>query len=178
MGPINVSVRGNRWIIVFTDCFTKYTVVRALPKAEAELVAQALEKSVIFMIGMPDELLSDNGKQFTSQLIEELSKRTQIQRFSTTYWPQGNLVVERVNRTLGDMLSKYTNKKMDDWDKYLAGVTYAYNTTIHHTTNETPFFMMFGRDPKTPGDWSLTVIPPKPFPLHLRRNEPHGLAKL
>ena len=66
MEPINISARGNRWIIVFTDCFTKYAVVKALPKAEAELVAQALEKSIIFMIGTLDELLSNNGKQFMS----------------------------------------------------------------------------------------------------------------
>ena len=69
--------------------------------------------------------------------------------------------MERVNRTLGDMLSKYTNEKMDNWDEYLAGVTYVYNTAVHHTTNKTPFFMMFGRNPRTPGDWSLTVIPLK-----------------
>uniref|UniRef100_A0A8R1HRD1 Integrase catalytic domain-containing protein n=1 Tax=Caenorhabditis japonica TaxID=281687 RepID=A0A8R1HRD1_CAEJA len=44
-------------------------------------------------------------------------------------------------------MSKYVNKDHTDWDTILPFTTFSYNNTVHSTTGETPFFMVFGRDP-------------------------------
>ena len=56
--------------------------------------------------------------------------------------------MERFNRTLVAMMRKFVNEDCDNWDKFLPYLIYAYNTTPSKVTGETPFRLMFGRDPK------------------------------
>ena len=94
---------------------------------------------------------SDNGKAFVGDLTNELMKRSHIaQAHSTTYHPQTNVLVDRQNRTLVNMLRVYRSRYMTDWDKYLPQVVGAYNSTQHSTTGISPFMMLTGKERAMP----------------------------
>ena len=69
---------------------------------------------------------------------------------TTAYHPQANGATERFNQTLANSLSHYVQESQKDWDQWIPYVVFAYNTTPHTSTGETPFFLMYGRDPEVP----------------------------
>ena len=88
-----------------------------------------------------------------SALAKEVYRLLRVKKVSTAaYRPQTNGLVERFNRTLAAMLSMYVNSKHTDWDRYLPYVTFAYNTTAHSATKESPFFLLYGRQARMPID--------------------------
>ena len=74
---------------------------------------------------------------------------------TTPYHPECNGQVERINQTLFNAISMYTAKHQEDWDLYVPGFCFAYNTSIHAAINENPYFMPFGRDAPLPVDTTL-----------------------
>ena len=54
----------------------------------------------------------------------------------------------RYNQTLCSSLVKYVNDNQDDWDRFIDRVLFAYRTTVSKSTNQTPFFLAFGKNPK------------------------------
>ena len=82
-----------------------------------------------------------------------LYKNLNIDKIRTTaFHPQTDGLVERVNRTLKSMLASYTNDNPTDWDNFLPYLTFAYNTSVQTSTNETPHYLLFGCDPIEPQD--------------------------
>ena len=103
--------------------------------------------------GVPEEVLTDLGTNFLSKTIDELYKQLGVKRKRTTaYRPCCDGLVERFNRTLGDMLASYVSKGSKNWDEFVSHATFAYNTAVHAGTWYTPHYLMFGRDPKEPED--------------------------
>ena len=100
--------------------------------------------------GVPRELLSDQAGNFLSELMQEVCKLMGVKKLNTSgYHPQCNGLVERFNSTLIQMLAKVT-KNPKDWDQCLPYVVYAYHTTAQESTKESPFFLLYGRDPQIP----------------------------
>ena len=102
----------------------------------------------------PTIVQSDNGGEFIgSELTEWLGELGVRAINSSAYHLQSQGRVERFNKTiereLGKRIAEVNNKQ---WIDYLANANRAYNCTVHSTTNQTPFRVMFGRDP--PFQWS------------------------
>ena len=77
-----------------------------------------------------------------------IHKHLNVQQLQTSsFHPQTNGLTERFNKTLVGILSMYVSAHQKDWDELLPFASYAYNTSTHPSTNESPFFLMFGRDP-------------------------------
>ena len=149
LGPLRVSESGNKYIIIFTDHFTKWTAAVAMPDQLAATVADALVEHVILCVGPMHTLASDQGTNFLSQVVEEVCELFGTRQMqSVAYRPQTQGLVERFNRTLLSMLRCYVNQDCEDWDKFLPYLIYAYNTSPNRVTGDTPFRLMFGRDPK------------------------------
>lgn len=107
-GPFPKSMNGFTCIIVISDYFTKFTEIFPLRNIDAETVAETLFKGWIKRYGCPQEIHSDQGAQFESQLFREMCKVLQINKTHTTsYHPRFDGMIIRFNRTFKDSLSKY-----------------------------------------------------------------------
>ena len=149
LGPLRVTEDGNKYIIIFTDHFTKWTAAVAMPDQLARTVAEALVEKVILCVGPMHTLASDQGTNFLSQIVSEICDLFGTRQMqSVAYRPQTQGLVERFNRTLLSMLRCFVDDECDDWDKYLPYLIYAYNTSPNRVTGDTPFRLMYGRDPK------------------------------
>jgi transposase InsO family protein len=151
LGPLPVTPQGYRYILTFTDHFTKWVEAFPIKTATAGEVAQHFVESIICKFGAPDCLLMDRGKAFIGELMEEVNKFLEVRMLRTSgYHPQTNGLTERFNKTLMSMLSMYTGAHQRDWDQYIPYVLHAYRTSVHDSTGETPFFLNHGFDPKMP----------------------------
>ena len=156
MGPLPPSVRGNRYILVITNLFTKWVEAFPLKETSSETLARVLLNEVICRFGTPEVLHSDQGKNLWSNLIQSLCDLLGIQRTNTTaYHPHGNGQTERFNCTLEAMLAKVLQDDSTHWDDHIPQVLFAYRTAVHTSTRFTPFSLLFGRTPNLPVDVML-----------------------
>ena len=157
---------GNKYAVVFIDYLTKWVEVFAVPDQTAETVARLFVEGVVCRHGVPQELLSDHGGNFLSELMQEVCRLMGMKKLNTLgYHPQCNGLVERFNSTLIQMLVKVT-KNPKDWDRCLPYVVYAYHTTAQESTKESPFFLLYVRDPQIPTVEALSV-PSAPYTVEL-----------
>jgi transposase InsO family protein len=150
---LDTSKKGNRYILVITDYFTKWTDAFALKRHTAPIVAETLMFKFIAQHGAPKQIHSDQGPEFESNLYKELARLLQISKYRTTpYRPQSDGQVERFNRTLLNMLSAFVSERADDWDTHIPLLMMAYRSAVHASTGCTPFSMMYGREMNLPVD--------------------------
>lgn len=160
MGPLPTTNRGNRYILVLIDYFTKWPEAFALPDQTAETVADALISNVFSRFGVPLELHSDQGRNFESEVFQHVMRRLKIEKTRTTpRHPQSDGMVERFNRTIADYLSKYIADDQKDWDCYLPLLLLAYRSAVHDTTGQTPAKLLLGRELRLPVDLVLGSSP-------------------
>eukprot|EP00731_Ephydatia_muelleri_P003753 Em0001g3753a len=153
MGPLPETERGSKYVLVVADYYTKWVEVYGIPNQEATTVAVKLVDEMFCRFSPPEQLHSDQGRQFESQLIKEICNLLHIRKSHTTpYRPQGNGMVERFNRTLLDMLATVEGDHPSDWEMYIRKLCFAYNTSTHSSTGFTPFYLMFGRQASIPVD--------------------------
>ncbi|VDK40536.1 unnamed protein product [Taenia asiatica] len=154
MGPLPLTKRGNRYILVMVDYFTKVAEAEAMQSQDAETVASTFFNRWICQHGVPESVHSDQGPNFESRLFTELCKTLGIRKTRTTQGhPQGNGQVERTNRTLVGLLKAFTKgAKPEDWDLSLGRALLAYRATVHTSTGVSPFKMLTGREMRVPSD--------------------------
>lgn len=137
VGPLPLTESGNRFILTSQDDLTKYSLAFAIPEHEAQTIAKNLV-AIFTNFGIPQSFLSDQGREFMSKLIKELSELFKTKHLSTTpYHPQTNGALERSHLTLKDYLKHYVKPNQTDWDEYLPCLA-----TIHQFTNRPIIHLM------------------------------------
>ena len=120
VGPLQRTARGNKYILTMMDFATRYPEAIPLRKIDATTVAEALCETFT-RLGLPEEILSDQGSNFTSNLMKKVMELLQIHHLKTSpYHPQTDGMLERFHGTLKGMMRKsnipVANK---NWDEYL-----------------------------------------------------------
>ena len=106
LGPFPESESGNRYILVVADYFTRWTEAYPIPDQEASTVAKKLTDEFFFRFSPPEQLHSDQGRNFESAVIADMCKRLAIKKSRTAaYHPQSDGLVERCNRPFLSMLA-------------------------------------------------------------------------
>lgn len=114
---------------------------------------------VICRHGVPEVLISDRGANLLSTLMQEICTLAGIQKVNTTaYHPQTDGLVENFNKTLRAMIVKYCHTYGTNWDEYLPRLLFAYRSKCHSSTLESPFFLLYGPDPRLPTEEALSFI--------------------
>ncbi|KAL5468841.1 hypothetical protein EMCRGX_G029964 [Ephydatia muelleri] len=163
--PFPRTMNGNSYILVVSDYFTRWAEAYAIPNQEAATVADKLVEEFFCRFSIPEQLHSDQGRQFESNLMQEICKLLNMYKSRTTpYHPQSDGLVERLNRTLISMLATSVHEHSGDWDRYLRQLCMAYNTSVQSSTTFTPFFLMFGRQAKLPMDVVYGLTPTEAQP--------------
>ncbi|GBM74824.1 Transposon Ty3-I Gag-Pol polyprotein [Araneus ventricosus] len=153
LGPLPVTAKGNRYVLVLMDYFTKWPEAIPIPDQEASTVAEELVRAWISRYGVPMILHSDQGTNFNSALFTELCKLLGILKTRTTaLHPESDGMVERFNRTILNHLSLFVSKNQTDWDTHLPLFLLAYRSADHEATGCTPADMLFGRTLRLPCD--------------------------
>lgn len=148
-----ITSRGNRYVLVVQDYFSKYVNLYAIPDQRSITVAKCLFENFICEHGIPEMLHTDQGRQFESDLVKHLCQLLGIHKTRTSpYHPQCDGMIERFNRTLIDQLAKSLLQQAGEWDDCLNQVAMAYNTSPHSTTGFTPFFLTHGHEARMPAN--------------------------
>ncbi|KMQ88146.1 integrase core domain protein [Lasius niger] len=136
LGPLPVTLSGNKYLLVTVDCFTKWT-------------------------WSSHRVHTDQGKNFESRLFSELMELLGIRKTRTTaLHPQSDGQVERQHQTLVNYLAKYISSNQKDWDRWVPMFLLAYRSSKHEITEMTPAELYFDRDLRLPVDL-LRGSPPK-----------------
>jgi hypothetical protein len=158
-GEFPMSRNGNKFCLTYCDYFSKYLIAIPLKDKSALTVAQALVEHVYLKIGLVEIEVSDLGREFINEIRSNVHKLLQIQPVrSVAYRPNINAAIERIHRTMHQMLMKVVDTDQRNWDKVLPYVVFAYNNATHSATNFTPYFLVHGRHANLPYDY-LTQHP-------------------
>ncbi len=136
-------------MLVICDYATRSPEAIPLRSIDAENIAEELIK-VFARVGVPQEILADQGSNFTSQLLAELLHVHPIH--TSPYHPQTDGLVGRFNQTLKAMLHKAATTEGEDRDKLVPYLLFAYREVPHVSTGLLPFELLYGRHVRGPLD--------------------------
>ena len=140
-------------VLVITDHFTRYAQAFPSKTQTALTTAKLLWNNFILHYGFPEKIISDQGRNFESELIGHLCQLAGVQKLRTSpYHPQTNRQCERFNGTLLNMLGTLTPEQKKDWKSHVPALVHAYNCTRNTATGFSPYFLLFGREPRLPVD--------------------------
>lgn len=136
------------YLLVITDDYSRYPVVEIVPSTSASIVIPRLEK-VFALFSYPDVIRTDNGPPFQGKAWADFMECIGCaHRKVTPLWPQANGLVEAFNKPLMKAI-RIAHMQGLSYKRELHNFLQAYRVTPHTTTQQTPFRLLFGRDPAT-----------------------------
>jgi hypothetical protein len=144
-------------IYVCVDRFTKMAhFCPTTIQVTAEETARLYLRHVFKHHGLPTDIVSDRGTQFTSRLMSALLDLCDVKsNKSTAFHPQSDGQTERVNQVLEQYLRIFCDYQQDNWYQLLSLAEFAYNNAQHSATQVSPFFANYGYNPRC----TIKVIP-------------------
>lgn len=183
VGPISpTSEKGNKYIFTCECELTKFAIAIPIPDAGAYTTARTFMNEILLKYLLPEEVLMDNGTNFTSELFTNMNKMLNIKKkHITAYNPKANMV-ERLHKTLNAYLRAFTKEDQNNWDEYIVFAIHSYNCTPHTTTKYAPQELLFGTLTQIPTKITKRNIPTYTYDsyideLRIRLKHSHELAK-
>ena len=171
VGPLPVS-QGMTYLFMIIDRFTRWPEVIPLPDAHASTCAEALVHHWIARFGVPENITSDRGRQFTSALWTQCTRLLGIDAHTTTaYHPQANGMVERFHRQLKAALKARTTSP--NWYAELPMVLLGIRSSWRVDPDCSPAELVYGSTLRLPGEFlqplgGRTMEPDSEFLKHLQ----------
>lgn len=157
VGPLPITSTGNVNILTMQDLLTKYCIAVPLKDALATTVAEAFINHFICKYGSPRIVLTDEGRNFISGLMNRVAKRFRIKKLqATAFRPQSNCSLERSHHVSGEYLKQYTDREQE-CDRWINMAMLSYNTSVHEGTNYTPHELVYGDIARMPSSEPLSA---------------------
>ena len=153
LGPLVESKRGNKYILVLIDQFTKWIECYAIPNQTAQTIATVMVDNFISRFGCPNMIHTDQGRNFDGNLFREVCELLEITKTRTTpFHPSSNGQIERYNAVIIQTIRCFLKGNQKDWDKNLQQLVGAIRSTENRNTGYTPNMLMLGREIQLPVD--------------------------
>ena len=150
-GPLSTARSGASFILVCIDHFSRWVEMTALARVIDDQVAKFLRAVWIPHHDVPRLILSENGPQFISEVLRNLSELLGVRKiYTAAYHPQGNSICESRMRTLKKALGARPREDGGYWDVHLQAAALAHNSKPHTSANYNPFFLVHERDAGRP----------------------------
>jgi hypothetical protein len=151
-GPFPTSHRGNAYVMVSIEHFSKVAVMVPIANKEAPTVAWAYLQHVLCVYGACAELISDRGSEFKGAFHEMLARAYIDHRRTSAEHPQADGLAERCVQTLKKALKKSLRKDDDvrSWDSLVPWIALGYNCSPQMSTGVAPFLVLYARPPTVP----------------------------
>ena len=142
------STSGNKHILTIIDHLTGWPEAFPIHDKSADTIVATLINHYLLVHMCPRYILSDNGTEFKNNLMDQVLQQLGIDRiFSAPYHPQSNGKLEVFHKYLKPTPKKLCEKDPANWDKYINQVLASYRITPNLATAESPFFLVYARDP-------------------------------
>ena len=153
------TTKGKRYALTIICMLTGYVFCIPLKTKTAEEVLQAYIDNVYTKFGGSLKILSDNGTKFKNKVFEQIAKELGVvyKLYTPPYHPASNGRIEGFHAFLKACISKHISPQLE-WDDLVPLACAAYNFIPNEHSKESPFFLMFGRDPVLPLN---TLLEPK-----------------
>lgn len=184
IGPLPQS-GGKKFCLTIIDRSTGWPEAFPLSSITAETIARTFYSGWVARFGVPVRLTTDQGRQFESQLFQQLAGLFGIQKIRTAaYHPQSNGIIERWHRSLKSALMAHLNSASSGWTTFLPTALLGLRATIRQSTATSAAEMLYGRALRLPGEF----FSPSPMPTddtlhelrqeHRRFREPENMSKV
>nr|XP_025702980.1 uncharacterized protein LOC112803717 [Arachis hypogaea] len=151
LGPFPIAPRQVKYLVVAIDYFSKWIEAQPLARITSTQMISFVWKSLICRFGISGHIITDNGRQFIDQNFKNFLQNLKIkQHFASVEHPQSNGLAEAANKVILQALRKKLDNAKGLWAELVPEVLWAYNTTAHSTTKETPFRLVYGSETMIP----------------------------
>ena len=156
-GPISPSSDGNSYLYVIVDAFTHFVVLHPSPKNDAKNALTVSFDHWTTIIGIPDILVADNGKEYINGEYAHCCGTYNVQfKPRTLYAPWSNGLVENSNRQLNTFLRTVFDSQYDTWSQKVKVFPFAFNSQVRTSMNLSHYELVFAQKPKGPIMFNLS----------------------
>lgn len=167
IGPLPVTSRENKYILLAIDERTRFPWARAVKQAEGVEVCLFLSE-LFGIIGIPRRILTDNGTHFKNQRVDALLASSGIRHcFTPPYHPASNGKVERCNASLLRVLTRLIVDKPVEWDVLLQRALFCLRVRKHSILRASPYELLFGQSARIGLNEEESRIVDEPDPVDL-----------
>ncbi|GAQ92009.1 hypothetical protein KFL_009030040, partial [Klebsormidium nitens] len=161
-GPLPRSRRGNHYVLVLVEHFSKTVSLVPTQDKEPSTVAEAFTREVLTRFGAPAEVVTDRGGEFAAEFQACLDAALVDHRATSAHHPQANGLSERVVQVVKRALRKWClGHAAEDWDLYLPWVAMGYNfSTQASLASFSSYQLVHGRSPVVPGAIKVEIAEP------------------
>ena len=163
VGELPQTTTGYKYILKIVDYATCYPEAISLRNTSLKTIADALVQ-YFCSVGIPEELVSDQGSSFVSNLMMQLYDQLGFTKIQTSvYHQEGNGLVESFNNTLKRMFKKFVRERVNNWDKFLPYLVFAHREVPCESTGYSPFELLYGRSLRGPKAPKGNMVGETPF---------------
>ena len=186
-GPMNPpSKYGNKHVVVYVDYYSKYVIAQAIPDKSSEHIRKFLRERVFYTLGVPMEIVCDNGTEFKAHMEAECRRLNIKLSHGAAYHPQTQGQVERTIQTLKQGIKTCMAAVPDKslWEEHLPECVAGMNFAKQRSTKFSPYFILYGKHPRLPAGLSVEPMLQVPEPEErippsaLWNSTPEELAKI
>ena len=167
---------GFRYLLTMVDRFTRWPVAVPLVDMTTQSVVDGFAFGWVQHFGVPSTITSDNGRQFTSGIFQQLTQTWGIKTITTSpYHPESNGLVERLHRRLKEALRALGADSPHEWFWRLPMVMLSIRTTFKPDVGASPSDLVYGEGLAVPGELLPSIPSADP---QLARQQQSALADL
>ena len=139
LGPLPLTEKGNQYVLVMIDQFSKKICLKAIQDRKAKTIAKAAKKMIAKEYNGCKNIVTDNAKEFHSNEWKKMGLELKVNEKTTTPYNPQSSCVERFMKEIARILRAYMYYKQTKWDKIILRIEQTINSTSHSVTKTAPY---------------------------------------